>query len=385
MNMLHSDISPSRTDQPGEVLRQARERSGLGLSAAAAQLNLTTSALRYLEAGEFDRLPGHTFARGYIRAYARLVGLDADPLVSRFDQLTGSSASGSEVRNLARIAEPQHLSRLVLRLVSGGLLLLLVWFGYSWWRETPEQFGEITTFGLRHIEVDGADGKTEVHSLDDSKGISLSAPAGSSVVEPVASVAAPVDSAGAAPAAATVAPAAPAVVAPPAPPLVTTAAPVMQPASIVPPPAATAPATPAVAASLEGRALLVVRRPVVPLGRVSLRGISSVAMHENQPLQLKLPASQWKKPVRPAIPLAAGEGVVELTFSGECWVQLTDARGKVVFMAVKRKGDTLQQVGKAPLELRLGNARVVEVSHNGAPVALGNITAGGTARLKLGQ
>ena len=58
---------------PGQVLRAARERQGLSLADVAARLNLTVQALEHLEAGEFGRLPGHTFARGYIRAYARLV------------------------------------------------------------------------------------------------------------------------------------------------------------------------------------------------------------------------------------------------------------------------------------------------------------------------
>ena len=57
----------------GETLRKAREDKGLTLSAVAQQLNLTERALARIEAGDFSQLPGHTFARGYVRAYAKLL------------------------------------------------------------------------------------------------------------------------------------------------------------------------------------------------------------------------------------------------------------------------------------------------------------------------
>lgn len=80
---------------PGEVLRLAREKKGWQVAEVATQLNLTVQSLAQLEAGEFDRLPGHTFARGYVRAYAKLLGLDQGVLVEQFDRFTGTDATGS--------------------------------------------------------------------------------------------------------------------------------------------------------------------------------------------------------------------------------------------------------------------------------------------------
>lgn len=73
-------VATASRQNPGETLRQAREQKGLSLSQVAGQLNLTENSLRQLENGAFDKLPGHTFSRGYIRAYAKLMGLDqAEP------------------------------------------------------------------------------------------------------------------------------------------------------------------------------------------------------------------------------------------------------------------------------------------------------------------
>ncbi|HLD68280.1 MAG TPA: DUF4115 domain-containing protein, partial [Pseudomonas sp.] len=86
-----------------------------------------------------------------------------------------------------------------------------------------------------------------------------------------------------------------------------------------------------------------------------------------------------------ATPLAAGEGLVRLQFSANCWTQVTDATGKVLFSALKRSGESLELKGKAPLELRLGFARGAQVSYNGQAVDVAPFTTGETARLKLGQ
>jgi cytoskeleton protein RodZ len=316
---------------PGQTLRAARERQGLSLTDVAARLNLTVSALGYLEAGEFARLPGHTFARGYIRAYARLVDLDAAALVQDFDRLTGSDASGAEVRNLNRIAEPTWLSKTLLKLVSALLLLLLAGLGYYLWQETPAQFARLGNLGLRHIEVDKANGTTELHRIDDAQqarpvALPIEAPAGSE-------------------------------------------------AAAGPAPLGVTPA-----AGISGQAL------ALPPGHVSVSQLNALATPA-APVSLEVPESQRvaAAPQSPAIEVPAGHGLLQASFSGDCWLQVTDARGKVVFSGVKRKGETLDVTGVPPLQVHLGNAAAATLSYNGKPVERGNVGAAGTARLKLGE
>ena len=103
-----------------------------------------------------------------------------------------------------------------------------------------------------------------------------------------------------------------------------------------------------------------------------------------------MPAAVETPPAAPAAPtapvtVAAGEGLVQINFSADCWVQVADANGRVLVSVVKHKGESLQVAGKAPLDLRLGFARGAQVTYNGAPVSLTAVTSGGTARIKLGQ
>ena len=64
--------APAIRLQIGETLRAARENRGWSLQDVASQLNLTRQMLGDLETGDFGELP-HTFARGYLRAYALLL------------------------------------------------------------------------------------------------------------------------------------------------------------------------------------------------------------------------------------------------------------------------------------------------------------------------
>ncbi|WP_417069618.1 helix-turn-helix domain-containing protein [Niveibacterium terrae] len=69
----------------GEALRQAREARGLSLSEVAGTLKLTAKQVGAIESETFEQLPGIAFARGFIRNYARLLGLDPAPLLERLE------------------------------------------------------------------------------------------------------------------------------------------------------------------------------------------------------------------------------------------------------------------------------------------------------------
>jgi len=65
----------------GTVLRTARERRSISLADVARKTKLSQSSLELLESGQLDELPAEVFVRGFIRSYARSVGLrEAEPL-----------------------------------------------------------------------------------------------------------------------------------------------------------------------------------------------------------------------------------------------------------------------------------------------------------------
>ena len=152
MKAAHSEEAVAQQVNPGESLRVTRESKGWTIAEVATQLNLTPQRLGQIEAGAFDPLPGHTFARGYIRAYGKLLGMDQARLVLEFDQFTGSNAAGSSVHSLGRIEQPLSYSQQALRFASLALLVALVGVGFYWWQEQAQRpleesavtFGELT-------------------------------------------------------------------------------------------------------------------------------------------------------------------------------------------------------------------------------------------------
>jgi cytoskeleton protein RodZ len=72
------------TSGPGQTLRLEREALGVTVREVADTLNLSITVVQALEADDYARLPGTVFARGYIRAYARLLDLDPAPLLERY-------------------------------------------------------------------------------------------------------------------------------------------------------------------------------------------------------------------------------------------------------------------------------------------------------------
>ncbi|MGH8332120.1 MAG: helix-turn-helix domain-containing protein, partial [Pseudomonas fluorescens] len=164
MKAAHPEVVAANRVNPGETLRQARESNGWSLAEVALKLNLTVNSLSNLEAGAFDKLPGHTFARGYIRAYAKLLGMDQAVLVQQFDQSTGTDSQGSNVHSLGRIEEPVRVSHTILRVVSLLLLFAVIGGGFVWWQDqTSLRTKDLTSLSPEHVEVEGADGTTQIH------------------------------------------------------------------------------------------------------------------------------------------------------------------------------------------------------------------------------
>ena len=68
----------------GDNLRKQREQRGLSLDAISTITKISPRMLRAIEEEHFEQLPGGVFNKGFVRAYARLVGLDEDEAVSDY-------------------------------------------------------------------------------------------------------------------------------------------------------------------------------------------------------------------------------------------------------------------------------------------------------------
>jgi len=74
------------TDGVGEFLRRERELRYVSLDDVAERTKISRRYLEAIEEGQYDRLPGETFVRGFIRSYAQSVGLDPEDTLLRYNQ-----------------------------------------------------------------------------------------------------------------------------------------------------------------------------------------------------------------------------------------------------------------------------------------------------------
>lgn len=79
--------SPAHTEiSAGRQLQAARERMGLSVREAADGLNLSVAIIEALEADRYEALPPRTFVKGYLRAYAKLVGVKEYDVLAAYEQ-----------------------------------------------------------------------------------------------------------------------------------------------------------------------------------------------------------------------------------------------------------------------------------------------------------
>ncbi|MGH9651580.1 MAG: helix-turn-helix domain-containing protein, partial [Terriglobales bacterium] len=117
----------------GQRLKREREMRGVSLDEIAQATKIGTRSLRALEDEDFDRLPGGIFNKGFVRAYARFLGVDEEQAVADYLVASGLEAAPTEVAETEAGASSGDLWRRRLRAIA-ITALLLAGLGYAgWW------------------------------------------------------------------------------------------------------------------------------------------------------------------------------------------------------------------------------------------------------------
>jgi cytoskeleton protein RodZ len=115
----------------GEILRAARERTGLQVRQAAERLHVDAAIIEALESGRFSALGAPVFVRGHLRRYAEMLGEPEAPLQARYAALQEASIAPDLTQVPSRVAPvvPRQTRRWPLVLVASLLVLGIV----IWW------------------------------------------------------------------------------------------------------------------------------------------------------------------------------------------------------------------------------------------------------------
>jgi cytoskeleton protein RodZ len=127
----------------GSELREAREQRGISLREISERTKIRQSVLRAIESDDFEGLPGSVIMRGFLKLYAREVGLDPDDVGRRYTaQAAESAAEGQHETASPGRVETAHgddsIARARVRRAAVGVLAAIALAGVSYvaWRRT---------------------------------------------------------------------------------------------------------------------------------------------------------------------------------------------------------------------------------------------------------
>lgn len=385
MNELDSSVEPDELPRVSGMLAEARKAKGLSQEDVASQLFLTATMIRQIDEGQFQALGKTAYIRGYLRTYAKVVGLSEDTVVAAFNEIQQVEVDTTEVHEL--VEEPVGVNRFTGPVVQTGLIglalvllvMLLVWIftdnedanvGYrpADIEASVAEAGQREPPGLpsRELVVGGVKVSNET-AVEVSTDVEAASPA--TVLTSTADRVKPTP----------------------------TQSKVAQTRVV---PTAQAPIRAdgqfTEKAALEKAALeqAVVENPMVedPVTETGLADAAVADIETNstadQPLSLPVNAASFTRVSQGAGSLitvsTAGDDKLEFNFTDECWIEVFDAVGDQVYGDLNRTGDTLVVVGTAPFRVLFGKAPAAQLVFNGQRVSLDRYTrADLTATIKL--
>ncbi|MBZ0332780.1 RodZ domain-containing protein [Marinobacter sp. AL4B] len=284
----------------GQQLKRAREAKSLSVSAVAEQQHLRPSVVQAIEAGDYEKIDTELFLKGYVRAYARQVGLNADSVIRDLDvELAPARKRREEALQANPLVDIERRKKRKQRIAKTILWLLLI--------------GVVASIALYFV--------AQKQTANDDR----NAPVPETVTESRGDVAEELPD--------------PGIDSPSSAPLV----------------------EPAVTDTSEGEEPL--READAPL-----------AMPQSNLDESEVPAVATEsidRPVASDAPLQTPDanessaesaiGRLEMTFSGDCWLKVTDATGQRLASGLRRQGDKLDVRGTPPLSVVVGAMSAVEV------------------------
>ncbi len=349
---------------PGALLKAARERAGMSVGDIATRLRMSVRQVEAIDTDHYEALPKGPFLRGFMRNYAKVVGVDVNEILALLDR---TELGASTAQKPAMIDLPNQNIRLTagnptkpgsklrIAVTVAVLLALAAAVGYWWTFVKPN----LATGGRPvPVAVQLSDASTSTNNAtlttaampsaaSASQGASSSAQSGS-VATPPAGAGPPVngvpDSTAVAAAAATTAAA--------------TAAATMPVATIEPAPLQTSSVTPA-----------------------GLRASTELAASAGTTAQAApaVVAADAEK----AAALLKGSSRLSFAFTGRSWVEVVDGRGKTVLSKRFEAGESDEAVGRPPFSIVVGNAEVTRMSYNGKDFDLAPHTRVSVARVTI--
>lgn len=323
-------------EQPsaGSMLHAAREARGESLADVAHALKLAPRQIEAMELDQFDLLPGPAFVRGFLRNYARYLGVDSESVLAALSlDVAQQKVELAPVTNATGALPDGNGRQLMLKpavIIILGLLLALSMGWYFDWFKVAQVRPVVTTSEIEPL-----------HGAPMSPEVLVDLPGQEGVPEPTGEQG--------------------------------------QLAS------AQLEVEPALEVTVSPQAIdEVVQQVVEPV----VAAVTPALVPTEEPALVAEHEAPAVPPSPPVVEDALPAGLSRLVFKldGESWIQVRDTDDVTLFSGVAAAGTTRTVQGKPPFSLVIGNAAKVVLEHDGKRVDLvPHVGSGGVVRMKLEQ
>lgn len=348
----------------GATLCQARREQGLSEKDVADRLHITMHYVKALETGSYDKLPGAVFAKGYIKSYAQLLGLDSAALLAAYEadqvecQVSQGQPAAQEVRRDRN--RPFVIASVVLFI---GVFASL-WIVSQWGDEVPVPSAQAPAEAGGN--VDGDSGRAATRNTATLQPATIS-PAPSLPVDAILEAIA--DDANSAPAAT-------AAVATEVPRVERPMAAAQQPVS----PEAVAAAPVAVAPAADAQ-----QAPAADAQQAPAADAQQAPATDAQQETVAATDQETASGERLIEVQGSGDDVLRIRFAGASWVEVNNSNRQQIYRDLRHAGDVLEITGEGPFNILLGDAPLAHMEFNGDEVDVSDdIRIDNSARLTVG-
>lgn len=323
----------------GTLLKNGREKMGLSLQDAAVKLHLRPRVIEEIEADNFANIASPTYARGYVKNYARMVNADtalieacllrqvpvvAEPPMQSFSRKTTYQASDKRLTWLSIFIVIVLLGLLVVWWMQKSTLLTTVDLS----QPTAEEVAAVNQTLPGDVLLTETDASQQLTDIAANGSMSIDGPIKDTDASTIDVSTGPTDNNY---------------------------------------------ARAADTSNEDGGSV------------AAATATSQTAPMVQQPLVASTPAPTPVSPVTNVNTAAVVEGqsTIDLQLSGDCWINIVDAKGKALVDGVKGAGAVVQVSGMPPFKIILGAPHVATLSLDGQIVSLADFPKGRVARLTL--
>jgi len=140
-----AEVEHTMTSGPGILLEKARKKKRQSVEAVAAKLHLSPSVVEQLENNEFEDEIPDAFARGYLRNYAKLLGIDEEEVIASYTQLIGQSKVKNYYSPTTTVGNPSKAGIASSQIITAVVIVILLVAAIIWYFARPTGDVEATS------------------------------------------------------------------------------------------------------------------------------------------------------------------------------------------------------------------------------------------------